>query len=204
MPFADVQALIADIAGTRSDANAGLADVTRTDAYYTDIVREQGLLHSEGPCDAAFVAVTAGDADYTQPAAAIRALMLLHDDRQLRPTLRRALEAGDRDWRARTGRPQAFTLQDEDSHVHRIVPIPAQSSSTIGASTPFSGPFPASALTFIYTDNATDVLPWDELWTALEVLGREFGRESDHYDATFAKTALQLASVLRTLVGRAA
>lgn len=204
MPQADVLTLVDDLAGLRSDG-AALAETAARSRYYADVVYEAGLMR-ERVCNAAFVATTQGTAEYTQPASAIRALMVLYDTQQLRPSGRRALESYDTDWRSNRGRPLSFAPFDEDIHVYRLVPVPAASSVVIGGTTPFDAAiggvaFPTDALTFIYTDNATDVLAWDELWVALEVLGREFGRESDHFDLLFSTTARQIASLLRALVG---
>lgn len=199
MAQADVLALIDDLAGIRSDG-ANLADPTLRLRYYTEVVFEHGLVR-QSAMDAAFVAVVAGTAEYAQPAAAINAIAICHDATELRPTLRRGLEAYDPSWRSRRGTPRSYTAQDTDDDAFRLVPVPASSGATIGTSTPFSGTFPDGNLTFFYTDNVTDVPLWDELWVALEVLSREFARESDHLDLTFAQTAQTLAVVLRQLVG---
>jgi hypothetical protein len=53
----------------------------------------------------------------------------------------------------------------------------------------------------VFTATADDVPAIDELWIALDVLAREFSRESDHRDATFSKTCMQLAALFRTFVG---
>lgn len=199
MAQSDVFALIDDLAGTRSDG-ANLADPTLRSRYYTEVVFEHGLMR-ESAMDAAFVAVVVGTAEYTQPAAAIRTIAICHDATELRPTLRRGLEAYDPSWRSRRGTPRSYTAQDADDDAFRLVPVPASSGATIGTSTPFIGTFPDGNLTFVYTDNVTDVPLWDELWVALEVLSREFARESDHFDVTFAQTAQALAAVVRQLVG---
>lgn len=199
MAQVDVFALIDDIAGLRSDG-ANLADATARARYYADVVFEHGLVR-DGPTDAAFVAAVKGAAEYTMPAAAIRTLAVLFDDTQLRPTARRALESYDPAWRTRIGRPRSYTTQDEDVHIFRLVAVPDQSGAAIGGSTPFSGAFPDGNVMFIYTNNVTDVPAWDELWVTLEVLSREFSRESDHHDPLFAKTAMQFAQVVRVLVG---
>jgi len=197
----DVFNLVDDISGLRSDG-ASLDDATARAAYYADVVFEHGLVR-ESAVNAAFVPVVAGTAEYTQPAAAIKPLAILYDATQLRPTARRALESYDPSWRSRRGTPRSYTTQDEDVHIFRVVPVPDTSGDTIGASTPFAGTFPDGNLTFIYTDNVTDVPAWDELWVALEVLAREFAHESDHYDQLFATTSKQLAALVRNLVGYA-
>lgn len=202
MAKADVITLVEDFAGLRSDA-AALTDSTAIDRYYADIVHEAGLT-SEGATNASFVAGVKGTAQYALPTAAVRLLALIYDDTELRTTMRRALESYDPDWRTRKGRPASFTTQDEDARVQRVVPVPDRNGATIGLSTPFTGTFPDNNLTFIYTENVTDVLPWDELWVALDVTAREFGRDSDHFDPELSTMYQQLATVVRQLVGYAA
>lgn len=199
MAKADVIALAEDFAGTRSDS-ATLSDATAIDRYYADIVRELGLT-AESSVNASFVAAVAGTATYSLPTAAVRLLALIYDDADLRPTTRRALEAYEHDWRTRKGRPRSFVTQDEDVRTVRLVPVPDRNGETIGASTPFAGAFPGNNLTFVYADNVTDVLPWDELWTALDITAREFARESDHFDAEVADTFQKLATIVRQMIG---
>ena len=200
MPQADVFALVDELVGTRSDTLA-LPEAASRARYYADVVYENGLQREMGSVNAAFVAVVEGTATYAQPATAIRTIGLIYDDKQLRPTARQGNEAYDKDWRSRKGRPAAFTTQDEDLHTFRLVPVPNLNGETIGVSTPFTGSFPDNNLTFLYTDNVTDVLPWDEMWVALEVISRETGRDSDHFDPTLSKLARQLAAMLRVIVG---
>lgn len=199
MPKTNVLALVDVLAGTRSDS-ASLATTATRDAYYDEMVSEHGLVR-EGQMDASFVAATKGDATYAFPAAAVRVLAWIYDAVTLRPTNRRALEAYDSDWRNREGSPRSYTTQSEDARIVRVVPVPAVTGDTIGVATPFSGTFPNGNFTAIYTDGSDDHPVWDELWMALDVLSREFARDSDHYDAEFATAASQLASVVRILVG---
>lgn len=202
MAQADVLTLVADLAGPRMDSVA-LSESARVSEYYSDVVQEVGLDRVEGSADASFIAVTAGTATAALPTDAIRMLFLAYDDAQLWPTLRRALEASDPAWRVRQGRPISYTAQDEDTRTVRLVPVPDRTGAAIGGSTPFTGTFPDGNLLMAYTATVTDVLAWDEMWVALEILGREFGRESDHFDPEFSKQALQLAQVFRLLVGYA-
>jgi hypothetical protein len=199
MAKADVLTLVDLLAGTRSDS-ASLATTTTRDAYYDEAVSEHGLIR-EGAMAAEFVAVERGTATYTFPTDAVRVLAWVFDAVTLRPTNRRALEAYDSEWRNRRGTPQSFTMQDEDARTVRVVPVPNADGQAIGTSTPFDGNFPDGNLTAIYTDGGEDHPAWDELWLAMEVLTREFSRDSDHMDLEYANAASQLASVLRILVG---
>ncbi len=199
MPKTDVIALVEDLAGDRSDTST-LTDSTAIDQYYRDAVYEFGLL-LDGLTDADFVATTNGTAVYTQPSDAIQVLMLCYGEVQLRPTMRRALEAYAPLWRTKRGSPQSFTTTDANIHQWRMVPIPDHDGSTIGALTPFDAEFPADNLTFISTITADNVPLIDELWLTFDVLAREFSRESDHRDPQFAKVCLQLSILFKTFVG---
>jgi len=199
MAKADVLTLLDLFAGTRSDT-AALATSTTVSAYYDDVIAEHGLLR-EGLMTAEFVAVTAGDATYAFPADAVRVLAWIYDAVELRPTTRRSLEAYDEAWRSRPGDPRAYTTQDEDARTVRVVPVPAVTGDAIGVATPFVDIFPNGNLAAIYTSGAEDHPQWDELWITLDVLGREFSRDSDHVDLEFATAAMQLATVVRILVG---
>jgi hypothetical protein len=199
MAKADVLALVDLLAGTRSDS-ASLATTATRDAYYGEAVAEHGLIR-EGAMNAEFVAVARGTATYNFPDDAVRVLAWVFDAVTLRPTNRRALEAYDSEWRARKGTPQSYTMQDEDARTVRLVPVPNANGMDLGSSTPFDGAFPDGNLTAIYTDGGEDHPVWDELWLALEVLSREFARDSDHMDMEYATAASQLASVVRILVG---
>ncbi len=199
MAKADVLALVDLLAGTRSDSES-LATATTRSAYYDEAVSEHGLIR-EGAMDAEFVAVTNGTATYTFPTDAVRVLAWIFDATTLRPTNRRALEAYDSEWRTRRGTPQSFTMQDEDARTVRLVPVPDAAGQAISTSTPFADVFPDGNLTAIYTDGGDDHPVWDELWLALDVLSREFARDSDHIDTEFATAAGQLATVVRILVG---
>lgn len=199
MAKADVLTLVDLLAGTRSDS-ASLATTATRDAYYDEAVSEHGLVR-EGAMEAEFIAVAAGTAVYNFPDAAVRVLAWLYDSTPLRATNRRALEAYDADWRSRKGSPVSFTMQDEDARMARVVPVPEAPGLALGIATPFSGAFPDGNLTAIYTDGGEDHPVWDELWLALEVISREFARDSDHMDIEFATAAMQLAAVVRILVG---
>lgn len=200
MSQATVLALIDDLAGTRSDT-ASLAEAAVRLRYYTDLIYENGLLR-ERDCDASYVAVTRGTGDYAYPSIAIRPLVILYDNRHLRPTMRRGLEAYDPAHRDRQGRPAAYTTQDQAQRAIRLIPVPDVDGQAVGTLDPLVDPeFPGNNLTFVYTATVDDVAPEDELWMALDVLAREFGHESDHYDPQYAKLARQLATMLRSMVG---
>ena len=195
MAKADVTSLVSSLATAQSDATA-------VSSYYDRIVQEHGL-QRESLTDAAFVAVTAGTLTYTLPTAALRGLAYAYDDTQLVREDKRGVEGTDELWRLRQGEPRTVLFEDERRRQFDLVPVPRRSGASIGVATPFSGTFPADNATVIYTDNATDVQPWEELAQACEILAREFGRDSDHADAQSSMAWRQLATLLFTIVDNA-
>jgi hypothetical protein len=178
------------------------SDATAVSSYYDRIVQEHGL-QRESLTDAAFVAVTAGTLTYTLPTAALRGLAYAYDDTQLVGEDKRGIEGTDELWRVRQGEPRTVLFEDEKRRQFDLVPVPRRSGATIGVATPFSGAFPVDNVTVIYTDNATDVQPWEELAQACEILAREFGRDSDHADAQSSTAWRQLANFFFTIVDTA-
>jgi hypothetical protein len=195
MARADVLSLVSSLATAQSDATA-------VSNYYDRIVQEHGL-QRESLTDAAFVAVVAGTLTYTLPTAALRGLAYVYDDTELVRDNKRGVEVSDELWRVRRGEPRAVLFEDEQRRQFDLVPVPSRSGASIGISTPFSGAFPLGNTTVLYTDNAVDVRPWEELAQACEILAREFGRDSDHADAQSAQTWRQLADFLFLIVDTA-
>jgi len=173
MAKADVTALVTTLANSTDDTTA-------TGQYYDDIVEELGF----GPTpltSASYVAVTQGTRNYTLPTAALKTLAVFYDDTQLYLAKRQELATYDENWRTRPGPPAVAALVDTDQRTLDLIPVPDQSGDTVGGATPFTT-FPSNNLTFIYSNNASDVHSWEELPIALDILAREFGRDSDHYD----------------------
>ena len=197
MPKADVLTLVS----TLSDS---VADTTQITNYYNDVVFEmaQGVFPGPSLTGAAFVEVVAGTANYAFPVDAVRVLLLNYDTTDLPKEGERGATLFNKDWRADQGRPAAFIVTDENRRTVSLVPVPDTDGQAVGVLTPFSATFPAENLTFIYTEERDDVHLDEELPLALEILAREFARDSNHHDAQASDFAKKLAGLLFGLVHR--
>ena len=191
MARADVLTLVDDLAVSVEDDDAA-------GDYYNDIVEELGFANAP-LADASFVAVVAGTKEHTLPTAAVRGLAFVYDDTQLYLSDKKELEFADVNWRTRQGTPVVVSFSDTDQRQFDVVPVPDRSGAAIGATTPFTG-HAADNVVVIYADRATDVHSWEEMQVALEVLAREFARDSEHKDDRAAKAWGQLANLFAGLV----
>lgn len=193
MAKADVLQLVADFSNSR-------ADQTQAGDYYDQIIDEMGRGNVESLVNASLQAVTAGDGSYTFPTATIMPLAIIYDDKQLMRLGEMEVEAADALWRETQGTPIGYVVEDEDTRTIQLYPTPINSGDTIGASTPFVLPHPQGNLTYIFTERRATAHAWEELWLALEILAREFARDSDHQDIHFSKTCRGLALILRAMI----
>lgn len=177
MAKADVLALAQDI--------GKFGDPISLEDYYDEIVRELGLL--ELLVDPVSIGITSEIAVYQMPIAVIRTLELISErfgtlDRVDRVTLRAVHGTG---WTKRVGTPVTFTQELESDNAFRLVPIPDQAESLVG----------------LVSATRDDVPYWLELPIALEIVFREYTRESNFQDVAFAQAAGQLAQLFFSLVG---
>ena len=176
MARADVIALAQDL--------GKFGDATSISDYYDEIVRELGLF--ELLVDPVPIGVDVELAAYQMPVPVIRTLELISDRYGTlnpvdRVTLRSVHGTG---WTHRVGNPVAFTQEEQSDNAFRLFPIPDQ----------------ADELTALVTGTRIDLPYWLELPVALEIVFREYSRESDHQDIEFARTAGLLAQLMFTLV----
>lgn len=177
MAKADVLALAQDI--------GKFGDPISIEDYYDEIVRELGLL--ELLVDPVSIGITSELSVYQMPIPVIRTLELISErygtlDRVDRVTLRAVHGTG---WTNLKGTPVSFTQELENDNAFRLVPIPDQAESLIGL---------VSAV-------RDDVPYWLELPIALEIVFREYTRESQFQNVEFAQAAGQLAQLFFSLVG---
>jgi hypothetical protein len=191
MAKADVTSLVSSLANAQSDATA-------VSSYYDRIVFEHGM-QRESLTGAAYVAVVSGTTNYSLPTSAIRGVGFFYDEVWLYPEDNRGAETVDPYWRSRLSEPRAVLFENTDSDTFDIVPGPIRAGAAVGGATPFTT-FPADNLTVIYTNNAADVQPWEELMVACDILAREFARDSDHHRADSAQAWRQAATFLRLMV----
>lgn len=191
----------ADVLTLSNELALGLADPVQLGTYYADLVR---LLGNEPVLtNAQAQDIDALVRDYATPDEAVLLLAVYVGDRELPHTLERELEAIDSDWRnAVPGIPRVYTDEDLSENAVALYPTPADDA--LGTDQVFDDDFGLDfvpgQLSFIYTEERDDVLPWLELWLAVAILEREFERESNHRDLPFAGSAGQLAQVIKKMI----
>lgn len=166
-------------------SDLGLSDVdgTETDRLYDDVVRELG--YQEVVTAIGTVAVTAGTATYNPPTNTLEILeienlqgivdkMSIHSLQGIFGVM----------WRDQSGVPLMWTEDDQSDKAIRLVPNPDINDT----------------LQVINVQYRTDLPSWLEMPIALEVLYREYIRESNHQDIEFAKLCRKMAKLWFTLV----
>lgn len=188
----------ADVLALTASLSLALEDTTATSNFYTRIVQEHGKLR-ESLIDAAYVAATAATVTYTIPTAAIRPIAFFYDDLWLFAEDKRGADVLDPYWRNREGDPIAVLFEDATARTFDALPVPRRSGASVGVATPFTT-FPGDNFTVIYTDNATDVQPWEELLVAADILSREFARDSDHQDLKASEAWRHVSDLLLLMI----
>ncbi len=192
MAKADVLQLVADLTD-------GLADQTVAGETYDDVVVELGMKPNESMTGAQYVATTSGTSQYSYPTTTLRLLGLMHDAKTLQISDINEAQAYDKQWRTTRGEPLAWLIEQESRRTFTLVPVPNRTGATVGVATPFTT-FPEGNVTAIYTENRTDVHPWEELYVALVVAERELSRDSDHTDLQLAEALGKLAEGLKPIL----
>lgn len=173
-----------DVLDLVSDFSLGQANATEAEVFYDEIIRELGFI--EVLTGTENITVHAGTGSYTLASDTIRALEFYNTAGYLTKAAYSGLGAlFGSSWRTRTGSPLAVTVEDENNNSFALVPTPNHNDT----------------LTVIRTEARTDVPVWLELPIALEILSREFLRESDHQDLEFSNLAKTMATLFFNLVG---
>lgn len=153
--------------------------------------------------DAAFIATVAEQVQYTIPTATPNfqrtPINVFYDTLSL--SLIRKTEAWEyaEEWRDSPGHQVVgYLLDPEDRTVISLVPPPKQAGTAIGGNTPTSvTAWPDKNITVISakSDTAFGGATYADLQLpiALEVLAREFSRDSDHQDSMYAQVCRNLA-----------
>jgi len=193
MPQADVLQLVTDL----SD---GLNDSTATTNYYGDVIFLMGLDPGGTVVNITTVDPVIFVPQTTLPASSITTLAVIYDRKHLSKTGRARANAWDTQWFTTLGPPFAWLDEDQDRHTITEIPIPVN-PPTVGLPRDPSTSDPGfNGLTIIYTETRTDAHGDEELAMALEIMAREFSRDSDHTDHTAAQTCRTLSGTLFTMV----
>jgi hypothetical protein len=168
-------------------SNFGVNDVDADEptVFYEEIVRELALKGQLIGTET--IAAVAGEAVYTMLNENMEILeMHLASSGRIDAASIKALQSlFGADWRDRKGTPLAYTTDEETDGDFRLIPEPTASDT----------------ITMLRKESRTDIPTWLELPLALEIVSREFQRESDHQDIVFAELSHQLATILFQFVG---
>lgn len=192
------EATAANILALALDLGLGQGDFAQMADFLDDVFID---LASRGwICALLALSAAKAQATYALPADAVELLAAFHDDAELSPAMARDLDAvASGDWRLRQGRPSSVVREDEDDRTIRLFPIPDLASKAPGTNALGDG-FPVGAVHLLYLAKVTTLPEWLALPAALLVNAREFARESDHRDLTFATACQQIADALLGLV----
>ena len=166
--------------------NMGLGDTTNaeTSIHYDDIVRELG--YQVILTEAGSTSQVSGTPTYTPPANTIRVLEIHGGygiiDQTSYFELKNLLSPRMRD---RVGRAIIWCHEHESNKDFRLTPTPNESDT----------------LTVFVTQYQSTVPTWMEMPIALEILHREYTRESNHQDIDFAMLCRRLATMWFSLLG---
>ena len=205
----------ADVLQRVDDLSVSQADQTAAGKLYDEAVFDLG--RQDWLTNVAVLFSSNGVGTYTPPSQAIRILGIFFEDTFMSSVGIRELDSINRGWRDELGFPIAMVVDRETGKDFRLYPkpdvtTPAGSGSQqlglmtlgegqLGGLVPLDGSFPSYGISIFYTEKREDVLSYMELPVALAVLVREFSRESDHKDATFAGLCIEMAAHLFSMIG---
>jgi len=194
MSQSDVLSLVQELCTNQADATAIIK-------YYDEVVADLG--RGEWLIVPELLPVTAGTFEYDPPSTIADLKGVFYDDRWLYKEELRTLEAHNPHWRDESGTPRVYVIEDESNHKFRLYPKPDHDSKDFifMFGSPLGLDFPVYAVVVLMTELRIDLPAWLEMPVAWEILAREFARESDHMDLTFAKIARQLSQKMLKMVG---
>lgn len=174
----------------------GQADLTLFPKFYADVVSVlgSGLWHTT----AVPITVTEGQATVNLPPNLLNLLQVIYDDTVLSRLELRELANLRFGWRNVPGQPVGYTIEAEQIKTIEVYPVPTQTSPQIvpvhGLATGLDY-VPGNGIS-IHSEWRQNVLPYLTLPVALACLAREYQRESDHQDFSFAGLCTQLSQLL--------
>lgn len=174
----------ADVLTLVSNFGVNAVDANETTILYDEVVRELGLRGVLVGTEQ--INVIAGAATY-KLLSDMKQILEIHGigGRLSRETVNGLQAIFGANWRDMKSTPLAFTTIEEEDKVVRLVPEPTE----------------ADTMTVLRAEEPTDVPVWLELPVAMEVLSREYSRESDHQDIAFAALAHELSTLLFQFAG---
>jgi len=178
------------------------ASAANLSTFYDEAVRTLGL-HTGHLSALSLVTGVAAQAEYTAPVEAIRILAVFYNDLELfEETLPGLASACGTDWRQHPGDPIAYIRIDTTDKTIRLYPVPTlPGDSYIPLTGLFGASYPGYNVFIAHTEERADVPGYLELYLALTILTREYTRDSDHQDRTYAIMCDTLAKLALAAVG---
>lgn len=181
--------------------SATLADSGHLDRFYDEQCYTLAA-KDEWLTNMTVVKATSGTSVYPVDDTMVGLIAVLWDDRELYEEKRRALDAYNPQWRDLVGPPTSYVL-DTSSYDITVFPRPPRTADDFVPAhdmDPIGRDYPAGSLVILHTEARTDVPEFMEPLLAMQILSREFARESRHHDQTFAEAAAALAQLVKGMI----
>lgn len=182
--------------------STGRSDQGLAGYYYEEVVRE--LARDRQLAEVVLLDLEAETGAYQYPNHLVHLMGVFFDDTQLSPMHEEAARAVDPQWRHARGHPECFLVEKDAVRRIRLYPMPEQDSAPyLGLyGLPFGLDFPMGTGVMVGGFISENIPEFWALPVALEVLAREFSRESDHKDVAWAAMCRNLAMLCFVMVGR--
>lgn len=191
----------ADVTALVDTFSVSQADAARVDADYDELVRLLSYTQS-WTFAAVLITPTPGTSEYALPAEGTRIVALFYGGRQLSKESRTSLSALSPNWRDHKGVPIAYVVEDQEALTFRLYPTPTQRPDDhIPGTTTFGTSYPDRNIVAVMAERRTNMPVWTEVPLALELVLREFLRDTTHRNAVFATAAGKMAASLLSVVG---
>lgn len=189
----DVIALVQELCTHQGDPAA-------LDKYFDEVISDLG--RKGWLCVAEVLAVTKDTFEYEPPSTVIELWNVIYDDRMLYKENLRAIEAINVNWRDEVGTPRAYVVEDESNKKFRLYPKPDRTSKDLAPvfGSPLGLDYPTYSVVVIISEQRNEIPAWLVMPVAFDILNREFVRESDHQDTTFADACKKLSTMFYAIV----
>jgi len=168
--------------------------------FFDDVMDELGKKASPSFVNQALEQVTAATAEYSFETNMIRPLYIFYNDQMLFEASESDFQAYSQSWRADSGTPFAYTLDNVSAiNKYKLYPNPDTSGAAPGD---WTTGFVANNLSIIFSERrVADIEDYYVLPIAFDILQREFSYPSDRTDLAFASVCSEIAALLYRLAG---
>lgn len=111
-------------------------------------------------------------------------LIISLEDKDLFPTDTSFLESLDKDWRAETGQPFMYAIDEEDNYSIKVYPEPDAIYNGV----------------IVFTSDYTDLPDYLSYPFVFESLSREYERQSDHTDIKYSQLLSDMSDMFKKIV----